>query len=316
MKKSITMVSILIISISISACSSKISNTKKSEDKPFIATINVEKPITSFYEELDKLPQKYSSELARKNGDVVNAMVKDYNIELLDKFFENYKNKKANVGDIIRITKFTTEGDAIICDLIIDIDGIKLIEDSTRDKFSSMDNRKITESKIIDIYKTNETESITYMAMTDKGEEKYLCIQRNSIDGRLYVNTQYGFNFSLPESWKGYTIVSGKWEGLAIGSQNGEVIVETGPLISIRHPKWTTQSPRQDIPIMVFTINQWNSLQQEKFHIGAAPMVPSELGRSSSYVFALPARYNYSFSKGYEEVENILKGNPLQVLKK
>ena len=131
----------------------------------------------------------------------------------------------------------------------------------------------------------------------------------------LYANTQYGFNFSLPESWKGYTIVNGKWEGLAIGGESGESIVETGPLISIRHPQWTTQSPRQDIPIMVFTNNQWTSLQQEKFHIGAAPMGPSELGRNSSYVFALPARYNYSFPQGYEEVENILKANPLQSTK-
>jgi hypothetical protein len=132
---------------------------------------------------------------------------------------------------------------------------------------------------------------------------------------KVYSNTQYGFDFSLPESWKGYTIVNGKWEGLSIGGQNGEAIVETGPLISIRHPQWTTQSPRQDIPIMVFTINQWNSLQQEKFHIGAAPIGPSEIGRSSSYVFALPARYNFSYSEGYEEVENILKGNPLKVNK-
>jgi len=39
-----------------------------------------------------------------------------------------------------------------------------------------------------------------------------------------------------------------------------------------------------------------DSLQQEKFHIGAAPINPSELGRNTKYVFALPARYNYAFS--------------------
>lgn len=131
----------------------------------------------------------------------------------------------------------------------------------------------------------------------------------------LYANTKYGFNFSLPESWKGYTIVIGTWEGLAIGGQNGEAIVEIGPIISIRHPQWTSQIPRQDIPIMVFTLNQWNSLQKGQFHIGAAPIGPSELGRNSSYIFALPARYNYSFPQGYEEVVNILKGNPLQTTK-
>ncbi|MGE5416606.1 MAG: hypothetical protein ACM3UZ_07575 [Acidobacteriota bacterium] len=124
----------------------------------------------------------------------------------------------------------------------------------------------------------------------------------------VYHNTQYGFDFSLPSSWKGYAIVTNKWEGLAIG---GEKIMETGPLISIRHPKWTVKHPRQDIPIMVFTVGQWESLQKDNFHIGAAPIRPSELDRNAKYVFALPARYNYAFPSGYEEVETILKNHPL-----
>jgi hypothetical protein len=63
---------------------------------------------------------------------------------------------------------------------------------------------------------------------------------------------------------------------------------------------------------MVFTIAQWNDLQNDKFHIGAAPIGPSELGRNSKYVFALPARYNFSFLPGFEEVEDILNGKPLK----
>jgi len=62
---------------------------------------------------------------------------------------------------------------------------------------------------------------------------------------------------------------------------------------------------------MVFTLPQWSSLQQEKFHIGAAPVGPKELGRNNRYVFALPARYNFTFPPGFEEVENILESNPL-----
>jgi hypothetical protein len=126
-----------------------------------------------------------------------------------------------------------------------------------------------------------------------------------------YKNAQYGFSFSLPDSWKGYSIVTDTWEGWALSPQ-GDVPTETGPLISIRHPQWTQAVPRQDIPIMVFTIAQWNSLQQDKFHIGAAPINPSELGRNANYVFALPARYNYAFPAGYEEVDAILATKPLQ----
>ncbi len=125
----------------------------------------------------------------------------------------------------------------------------------------------------------------------------------------IYTNTQYGFSFTLPVSWKGYSIVITEWEGNPIGS---DTVSEKGPIISIRNPKWTQENPYQDIPIMIFTTIQWNSLQEEKFHIGAAPIGPSELGHNSTYVFALPARYNYAYPSGYEEVEKILEGNPLK----
>ncbi|MBE3590981.1 MAG: hypothetical protein IMW98_09245 [Firmicutes bacterium] len=127
-----------------------------------------------------------------------------------------------------------------------------------------------------------------------------------------YTHTKYGFTFTLPASWAGYRIVESQWEGLAIDGPNAGQVVERGPLISIRHPQWTTDHPRQDIPIMVFTTAQWAALQDGRFHIGAAPIGPSELGRNSRYVFALPSRYNYAFPEGWEEVEGILSGHPLQ----
>ncbi|AHF10249.1 MULTISPECIES: hypothetical protein [Dehalobacter] len=128
----------------------------------------------------------------------------------------------------------------------------------------------------------------------------------------IYQNTVYGFDFTLPDSWKGYSIVTEQWEGIAVdGPQSGQVI-EMGQLIRIRHPLWTSEQPRQDIPIMIFTLDQWTDLLNEKFSVGAAPMPPSELGRNSRYVLALPARYNYAFPEGFEEVEDILANSPLE----
>jgi len=125
-----------------------------------------------------------------------------------------------------------------------------------------------------------------------------------------YQNTQYNFNFTLPMSWTGYSIVNTTWTGVT-STDNGEKTVTTGPIVSIRHPLWTAAVPRQDIPIMVFTVAQWNDLQADKFHIGAAPIGPSELGRNSKYIFALPARYNFAYPAGFEEVDTILQGKPL-----
>lgn len=129
-------------------------------------------------------------------------------------------------------------------------------------------------------------------------------------DAVIYENTEYGFRFVLPDTWEGFTVIEEKWEGTPFEENQGSK-TEEGPKISLRHPDWTAEQPMQDIPILILTIPQWDALQAESFHIGAAPVGPKELGRNDKYVFALPARYNFAFPKGYEEVEDILSTNPL-----
>ena len=127
----------------------------------------------------------------------------------------------------------------------------------------------------------------------------------------IYKNTEYGFTFNLPASWTGYSIINSNWNGNLIEVTDSPKV--TGPEISIRHPLWTVEVPRQDIPILILTLDQWNLVQQEKLSLGAAPIPPSELGRNSKYVFALPARYNFAFPTGFEEVNQIIETKPLQV---
>lgn len=72
----------------------------------------------------------------------------------------------------------------------------------------------------------------------------------------VYQNTAFGFRFMLPPDWRGYQVVTDRWEGRAVtGPQSGETVA-TGPVIAIRHPGWTAATPRQDIPIMVLTVDQ------------------------------------------------------------
>ena len=128
----------------------------------------------------------------------------------------------------------------------------------------------------------------------------------------IYQNTKYGFNFTLPDTWKGFSIVTDKWQGASLLTPTMGTIVATGPIIYIRHPLWTAAKPRMDIPIMVFTLAQWKSVQNEEFSVSAAPLPPSEIARNAKYVFGLPARYNLTYLTGFEEVATILAGNPLK----
>jgi hypothetical protein len=128
-----------------------------------------------------------------------------------------------------------------------------------------------------------------------------------------YRNEQFGFRVELPESWKGFTVYNQKED---IYDLTGKTTTNNGVIASfetfyIRNPLWSAAKPRQDIPIMVFTTDQWRHIHAEEYSVGAAPIPPSELAHNSAYVFALPPRYNYAFPEGWEEVEQILSDNPV-----
>lgn len=182
--------------------------------------------------------------------------------------------------------------------------GCSGINRPTKSTSSSKSQTKSTTSS-----QTNGNSKANTNTSTNKSNGSTSSSIANNEESIVYKNTQHGFTFTLPKSWKGFSIIASIWEGnnIALGK-----VTETGPIISIRHPKWTSKNPRQDIPIMVFTLDQWNLLQQGKISIGAAPIGPNELGRNNVYVFAIPARYNFAFLTGYKEVEEILKNYPLQ----
>lgn len=55
----------------------------------------------------------------------------------------------------------------------------------------------------------------------------------------------------------------------------------------------------------------WVQVESEELSVSAAPMPPTKLAENDSYVFALPASYNYAYPKGWEEVDQIMKSNPV-----
>lgn len=130
-----------------------------------------------------------------------------------------------------------------------------------------------------------------------------------------YVSNAYGFTFSLPADWQGYTIVTSTWTGTVEGACPAKGCPSvTGPEVLIRNPKWTTADPYQDIPILVFTHSEWNAVSTTSpmLVVSAAPIPPSELGENAKYVFALPPRYDYAYPNGWQEVESIIASNPLR----
>ncbi len=126
------------------------------------------------------------------------------------------------------------------------------------------------------------------------------------VSGAVYKNTSYGFRVALPADWTGFTTLALTWQATDVASGN---IAATGPKIVIRHPLWTAAKPYEDLPIMVFTTAQWAKVgtPDAVWSLGAAPIPPTFLASNSQYVFALPARYNYDFAAGFQELDDAIR---------
>ena len=116
-----------------------------------------------------------------------------------------------------------------------------------------------------------------------------------------YHNEQFDFTFSLSASWQGYSVLVQQWEGHAVP--------ERGPMIILRHPRWKTIDPYQDIPILVFTRSQWEANRGAGLCIGAGGL-EYEIGHNRKYAFAISSRFNVDDSvKGWREATDVVEQN-------
>jgi hypothetical protein len=123
----------------------------------------------------------------------------------------------------------------------------------------------------------------------------------------VYRNAEYDFCLALPAGWAGFKVLSLRWSG---NGKDGE----SGPKLVVRNPRWTEKKPYQDIPILVFTPEQWRAIENGEFNVSAAPIGPSELGRTEKYVFALPPRFaGFDDAIGVDEVLQLLNQKPFQM---
>lgn len=143
-----------------------------------------------------------------------------------------------------------------------------------------------------------------------RSENEQLTQEDQTIDPetwKIYHNTEYGFMLTLPDSWKGYTVVKDVWKGGRI-DESLQQEEYTGPKIILKNPQTTAQQMWQDIPIMVFTHDVWQLVAEEKLAVSAAPIGPTKIGENADYVFATPPRwYGFTDTQGWEEAVEIVK---------
>lgn len=189
-KRNIIIVSVIsliliIIIISLVIINSNLTNENKKDNKDIIIEENNKDNKENEYNEIDEfysdikeyvdirdLDELYNSTDAQKdNCFVIGAMV--HNDYLYGEFMENYRNKKAA---FIRVVQNTIEGDAVIYDVkyIPSVDKIYIITDTTRDKYSNDNDRKIEliiYEKIGEIEDNNHLYWVAYNGNIDMSKE-------------------------------------------------------------------------------------------------------------------------------------------------
>jgi hypothetical protein len=165
MKKNVIMLLLLFLICFILGGYSLNSNSSMSSNILLKAEVNKkiqmknEKRSQTGYIDLKKLPQNYTMAIAKKNGDVLYK----FNTWKLEKFIRNSKGGKP---DMVRITNFTDEGDAIVQDLVCRNHSIILKVDTTRDAFSNQKYRSIKQYNVVSIIKEKSLNGFVYVAKT------------------------------------------------------------------------------------------------------------------------------------------------------
>ncbi|MCK4799516.1 hypothetical protein KAS31_00900 [Candidatus Parcubacteria bacterium] len=150
-----------------------------------------------------------------------------------------------------------------------------------------------------------ETNKALNNEMSNNSENSSIINENDISDWKTYRNEEYGFEIILLESWKGYKVLEESWDGITL---DGNSVKYGGPKIVIRDPKWSEYNNWQDIPILIFTKDEWQSIEANNLNIFAAPIAPEKLGENNKYVFALPPRWiGFTDASGQDEAQKIVE---------
>ena len=129
--------------------------------------------------DIRNLSNEYGLSDAEKDGCYVLKYNKIVNGHLYDEFLNNYNQDK---DAFIRIAYPTVEGDVCLIDVLYNssFDQVLVVTDSSRDKFSSKENRMI---KLKDFEKLGVIEEDVYAytgeSIEDSEEKMYICTLKN-----------------------------------------------------------------------------------------------------------------------------------------
>lgn len=142
-----------------------------------------------------------------------------------------------------------------------------------------------------------------YFTVADKIKERELTnLYESTIE---YKNEQYGFAVYLPPDWDGFLVIE---EHQNKESELHELFSELDEdyfIVRVRHPKWTKETPYQDIVFSMIQREEWNQNANSATN-GNFGKLPKVVLSSSKYLLVIdPDDYNENLRE-YQNVLDIL----------
>lgn len=145
--------------------------TKEKTDKKNYETQTTEtknetedKDVELNYVDLNDLPQKYTNDMAFRDGVVINEGKSILNSEYLYKFLDLYSEGK---DAMVRVLSSSDEGEPIIIDVVYNQGVFTMIEDYSRDSYTTDDSLVKENFKYL-----VENNGLLYLSNKQKGKSK------------------------------------------------------------------------------------------------------------------------------------------------
>lgn len=120
---------------------------------------------------------KYNLSMAKENNDVIDVHGKVTNMYELEQFYDNVNN---GCADSIRITRYNSQGEAIIYDLDYDGETINCTVDRTRDSTADDENRKVIAYQYKKLYIRNDGDVTEYFLTCSDSEDLSILVTGNN----------------------------------------------------------------------------------------------------------------------------------------
>lgn len=128
----------------------------------------------------------------------------------------------------------------------------------------------------------------------------------NLIDDSIeYKNNQYGFAVNLPKEWDGFQVIEEVQNSESVLHELFRELDEKYSILRIRHPKWTTDIPYQDIVFVIFRTEEWNK-NANLVTNGNLDKLPEVVLSNREFLLAVDPGYYNMEMKGYPNVLKVL----------